>query len=288
MSFQITTAFVQQYKANIILLSQQKGSKLRNTVRDDGEVVGEKVFFERIGVTVAVRRTQRHGDTPLANTPHSRRMATMWDYEWADLIDSQDKLRTLIEPTNTYALNGAYAIGRSFDDEIITALGGNAYGGADGSTVIALPSGQKVAAAATGLTLAKLIETKEILGLAEVDEDEMITMVITSKQLSDLLNTTEVKNADYNTVKALVKGEIDTFMGFKFVKCNRLPVDGASARLVYAYAKSGVGLHIPADIKTRIGERADKSYATQVYLSATVGASRIEDEKVVEIACVES
>jgi hypothetical protein len=287
MSFQITTAFVQQYKSNIIVLSQQKGSKLRSTVRDDGEVVGEKVFFERIGATVAVKRTQRHGDTPLANTAHSRRAATMYDYEWADLIDSQDKLRTLIEPTNTYAINGAYAIGRAFDDEIIAALGGNAYTGKDGTTVSALPAAQKIAAAATGLTLAKLIKAREMFGLSEVDED-MYTIALTSKQMTDLLNTTEVRSADYNAVKALVKGEVNTFMGFNFVKVNRLPVDGASARLVYAYAKSGVGLHVPQDIKTRIGERADKSYATQVYLCASVGATRIEDEKVIEIACVEA
>ncbi len=288
MSFQITTAFVQQFKSNIVLLSQQKGSKLRDTVRDDGEVVGEKVFFERIGATVAVRRTQRHGDTPLANTPHSRRMATMYDYEWADLIDSQDKLRTLIEPTSTYALNGSYAIGRAYDDEIIAALGGNAFTGKDGSTVVALPSAQKIAASASGLTLAKLIKAKEMGGLSEVDESEEWTIAITSKQLSDLLNTTQVTSADYNSVQALVKGSVDTFMGFRFKRVNRLPVDGSGNRLVYAYAKSGVGLHVPSDIKTRIGERADKSYATQVYLCATVGAVRIEDEKVIEIACVES
>lgn len=289
MSQEITTAFVSQFKANIILLSQQKGSKLRSTVRDDGDVVGEKVFFDRVGAVAAVKRTERHADTPLANTPHSRRMATLWDYEWADLVDRQDKIRTLNEPTNTYAINGAYAIGRAFDDEIIAALGGNAYGGKDGTTAVALPAGQKIAAAATGLTLAKLIEAKEIFGLAEVDEaEDLLTMVITSKQLTDLLNETKIQSADYNTIKALVEGKVDTFMGFKFVKCNRLPVDGSSDRLVYAYAKSGVGLFVPQDIMTRIGERADKSYSTQVYLSATVGATRVEDEKVVEIACVES
>lgn len=286
MSFEITTAFVQQFKSNIILLSQQKGSKLRGTVRDDGDVVGEKVFFERVGATSAVRRTERHGDTPLVSTPHSRRMASLWDYEWADMIDSQDKLRMLIEPTSTYALNGSYAIGRAFDDDIVVALGGDAFGGKDGSTVIPLPAGQKVAAGGTGLTIDKLIDARQILGLNEVD-DEMFTIVVTQRQISNLLRTTEVTSADYAAVKALVKGDVNTFMGFNFVKMNRLPVNGAAARLIYAYAKSGVGLHVPSDIKTRIGERADKSYSTQVYLSATIGATRIEDEKVVEIACVE-
>lgn len=286
MSFEITTAFVQQYKANVILLAQQKGSKLRDTVRDDGDVVGEKVYFDRIGATVAVKRTERHGDTPLANTPHSRRAATLFDYEWADLVDSQDKLRMLNDPTSIYAVNGGYAIGRSFDDEIITALGAAAMTGKDGTVSVPLPSGQKIAHGGAGLTLTKLITAKEILGLNEVDDEEY-TIVITSKQLTNLLNTTEIRNADFNSVKALVDGKVDTFMGFKFLKCNRLPVDATPSRLIYAYAKSGVGLHVPQDIKTRIGERADKSYSTQVYLCASVGAIRVEDEKVVEIACNE-
>ena len=45
----------------------------------------------------------------------------MVDYEYADLIDNQDKIRTLIDPTSSYALAAAYAIGRAMDDEIISA-----------------------------------------------------------------------------------------------------------------------------------------------------------------------
>ena len=41
------------------------------------------------------------------------------------------------------------------------------------------------------------------------------------------------------------------------------------------------------DIQTKISERADKNYSTQVYLCMTIGATRVEDEKVLEIACTE-
>src|SRR5262245_46947829 len=140
MSQDITIAFVSQFKSNILLLSQQKGSKLRRAVRDDGEVVGEKVFFERVGATQATRRTERHANTPLMNTAHSRRMATLYDYEWADLIDRQDRLRMLISPDSTYATNASYALGRAIDDEIITALGGVSYNGHDGTSEVAFPS----------------------------------------------------------------------------------------------------------------------------------------------------
>jgi hypothetical protein len=47
-----------------------------------------------------------------------------------------------------------------------------------------------------------------------------------------------------------------------------------------------MGLAIGADIKTEIGPRADKSYSTQVFVSMDLGATRIEDEAVVEIDCL--
>ena len=101
MSSQITTAFVQQYSANIQMLSQQMGSLLRDAVTTES-VVGEKAFFDQVGSVAAQLRTTRHADTPLIDTPHSRRMLSLADYEYADLIDEQDKVRLLADPTSTY------------------------------------------------------------------------------------------------------------------------------------------------------------------------------------------
>jgi hypothetical protein len=84
MSVQITTAFSQQFSSNVALLSQQRGSILRGAVREES-VVGEKSFFDQVGSVAAVKRTSRHGDTPIVETPHSRRMVTLETYEWADL-----------------------------------------------------------------------------------------------------------------------------------------------------------------------------------------------------------
>ena len=72
----ITTAFVNQFSANVQLLSQQMGSKLREAV-DVETVTGEKAFFEQVGSAAAVLRTSRNADTPLVETPHERRMVTM-------------------------------------------------------------------------------------------------------------------------------------------------------------------------------------------------------------------
>ena len=286
MSVQITTAFVEQYKSNVFHLAQQKGSKLRDAVRTES-VVGKSHFFERIGSTAAVKRTSRHADTPRVDTPHSRRKVTMDDYDWADLIDDSDKVRLLISPQSEYAKAGAYAMGRTMDDVIIAAATGNAFGGVSGGSTIALPAGQKIAHGSTGLTIAKLISAKEKLDAANVDPDEGRTLVCSAKQISDLLGTTQITSADFNSVKALVQGDIDTFMGFKFIRSERLGTDSNGNRQVLAFTNTSIGLALGKDIQTKISERADKNYSTQVYLCMTIGATRVEDEKVVEIACTE-
>jgi hypothetical protein len=287
MSVEITTAFVEQYKSNVFHLAQQKGSRLRDAVRTE-TVTGKSHFFERIGSVAAQKRTSRHSDTPRMDTPHSRRKVTMDDYDWADLIDNEDKVRMLISPQSEYAMAGAWAMGRAMDDAIIAAATGNAYGGVSGGTTVALPAGQKVAHGSAGLNLDKLIEAKEILDGNDVDPDEARYLIATSKQMSDLLALEKVTSADYASIKALVQGEINTFLGFNFIRTERLGLDGSSNRQVLAFTQSGLGLAVGSDVSTRISERADKNYATQVFLSMTIGATRIEDEKVVEIACVES
>ena len=286
MSVQITTAFVEQYKSNVFHLAQQKGSKLRDAVRTES-IVGKSHFFERIGSTAAVKRTSRHADTPRVDTPHSRRKVTMDDYDWADLIDDSDKVRLLISPQSEYAKAGAYAMGRTMDDVIIAAATGNAFGGVSGGSTIALPAGQKIAHGSTGLTIAKLISAKEKLDAANVDPDEARVLVCSAKQISDLLGTTQITSSDFNSVKALVQGDIDTFMGFRFIRSERLGTDSNGHRQVLAFTNTSMGLALGKDIQTKISERADKNYSTQVYLCMTIGATRVEDEKVLEIACTE-
>lgn len=87
--------------------------------------------------------------------------------------------------------------------------------------------------------------------------------------------------------KALVQGDINTFLGFEFITSNRLNVDGSSHRKVFAWAEDGIKLAVGKDLKTEIGQRADKSYSHQVYVCASFGATRMEEEKVVQILCSE-
>lgn len=290
MSFEITTAFVQQYTTNVGLLLQQRGSKLRESVTMGSYTGKAAKAVEQIGSVSAQARVNRHADTPLISTPHDARWVFPTDYEWADLIDDQDKLRMLIDPTSPYAINGSYALGRSMDQDIISNLLGSSKTGENGVVVTPFDtSNQQIAAGAAGLTVAKLREAKKILLSNEVDvEMDELFIAVTAKQLDDLLGTTEVTSSDFNTIKALVQGTIDTFMGFKFKHTELLGVDGSANRRVIAWAKSGAHLGIWNEINGKVTERPDKSYANQVYVSGTFGSTRTEEGKVVEILCSEA
>jgi hypothetical protein len=289
-SSQITTSFVEQYSANVSMLAQQTGSKLRSAV-DVESVRGKNAFFDQVGVTAAQLRTSRHGDTPQIDTPHSRRRVSLATYEWADLVDDADKVRMLVDPTSTYARAAAAAMNRSIDDVIITAMNADADTGVAGGTSTSLPSGQKTATSdqSDGLTVAKLLSAKYILDNNDVDPSLRRYLVCGPKQIQDLLNTTEVKNSDYNTVKALAQGQLDSFLGFNFIMSTRLNTDATytTDRLVFAFTEDAIKLAIGKDVGAKISERADKSYSTQVYYSMDVGATRMEEEKVVQIPCNE-
>ena len=287
MSSQITTAFVQQYSNNVAMLSQQKGSLLRGTV-DVETVVGKNSFFDQVGVATAQKRVTRHSDTPQMDTPHARRRVSLVDYEYADLIDNQDKIRTLIDPTSSYAMAAAYALGRAQDDEIIAAVSGTAFTGETGSTSTVLPSAQKITESGTdGLTIAKLRSAKEILDSGNVDPSIPRTIVVGPKQITDLLGTTEVTSSDFNSVKALANGEVNSFLGFNFIVSNRLSI-ASSKRLCLVYANDGMKMAIGQDLMTRIDERSDKGYATQVYVCQSIGSTRMEESKIVTIEAHEA
>lgn len=302
MSTQIPIAFVDQVSSNILLLSQQKPSLLRLACRIE-PVTGDKMFVERIGPKNAQPRGARHGTTPISDAIHTRRQLTIIDYVVpADIIDKPDRLKMLIDPQSIYAQNQAFSLNRQIDDEIITALGGTAQGGHTGGTPILysalgecriINSDGAIVAAGTGhgnpvetaLTIAKLLTCKELLDNANVDVGRQRYFLTNPHNINQLLNTTEVKSSDYNTIKALAAGAIDTYMGFKFLMSTRLAVgvgDTAATRS-YAFAQDAIVLGVQSEPQVSIDVRADLLNSTQIFSTLGIGATRVEGPAVVSI-----
>ena len=312
MSFEITVAFVEQYRSSILLLSQQKMSRLRPTCQEES-VVGRNFYGERIGATAGADIEERHGDTPLVSTPHSRRRGTMVDWDIADLIDDMDKVKMLIDPASTYLLNFRAAANRRIDKHVYDALGGTAAAGQSGGTTInnydagecrlidsdgtvATAGSDHTAATATALTIPKLLTCSQLLDEGDIDPERQRHFVTNPYNKHQLLNLTEVKSVDYNTVKALAQGKIDTFMGFLFhwlqnfqdeIKGHLRDTEAETADEAvecYAWAQDAIKLGVGKDITSRISERDDKRYAIQAYMKHSFGAVRVEGPAVVEIS----
>ena len=286
----IETSFVNDYGTNLQLLSQQKLSRLRDTVTVQSFTGEGAAFIEQVGKAGSQKRTTRHGDTPLNPIPMDRRWVYPVDYDTADLIDNVDKLRMIIDPKSAFARAQASALARDMDDEIIEGILVANNTGKSGGTSTSFDSNNAVAVGGTGLTIDKLRTIRELMEDNDVDfEMEPVCAIITPKQRTQLLETTEITSTDYNTVKALVNGDVDTFMGFKFIVSNRLlgaskyngsqTITSNNERALF-YPKSGVGLGIWQEVSAQIDVRPDKRYSWQVYASMTCGATRLEEAKV--------
>ncbi len=297
MSFQVPTHFVQAYTTNVEMLLQQRGGKLLSTV-SQGSYTGKGAkAVEQIGLVKPVKNLSRHADTPLISTPADARWVFPNDYEWADLIDDQDKLRMLIDPQSAYVMNAVNAMRRAQDDEILQAFFATSATGENGTTSIAFPAGQIVGVNVGGvnsnLNVAKLRAAKRLFMSAGVDlEFEKLFAAITAADHDGLLNEIQVTSLDYNNKPTLVEGKVTSFMGFNFVPVefsDASAYDAAASlvsgdnRLVPAWASGAMHLAIWNDITTRVSVRDDKRYATQVYAKTTVGATRVQEKKVVQI-----
>jgi len=313
MSIEITTAMVKQYSANVFHLVQQSGSRLLPHVRRES-INSEESFFDRIGTATARKKTSRHSEIVYDNTPHTRRRVISEDYYYSDLVDNEDKLRILINPESEYAMAARNALGRAIDDEIIVQALGNAYGSKDGSSAVALPNSQKIAAhdGATAATLGQRLNVRTLRAVKkkfnanEAGEEELF-MAISAEQLDDLLAETEVTSSDFAAVKALVHGDVDTFMGFMFIRTERLNVTAgtttynifngsvgagtdtlpAGSRRCIAWQKMGILLATAKEVQGRVDEIPTKHHAKQVYACMAVGGTRMEEERVVEVICTE-
>jgi hypothetical protein len=287
--------YTTQFDSNWKHLVQQKNSALKQYVTIDS-IEGKEKSYNQIDATSMTQITDRSRDTRITDQAMAKRWIRPQQYDCAKLVDEWDEqlLGEVVLPTSPIIQSHAQAYARTCDTIIIGALGGTAFTGTTGTTATVLPAGQKVAvnyvesgtAANSGLTIAKLRAAKYLFDSNEIDEEEERIMVVSAKQLQDLLRTVEATSADYNSVRALVDGALNTFMGFKFRR-SQLLTKVSTVRSCYAYVKSGVIL-AERGLKTHMDVRTDLSHSLQIRSVASLAAVRMEEKKVVEIACDEA
>lgn len=297
----VPTWQVMQFASSIQMLLQQKESRFRARVTS-GNYVGKQASpVDQVGAVEMQPVTTRFAAMGRVDAAVDRRWVFPSDFDLPQLIDSFDKLRLMLEPNSTWVQNAVQAANRKFDDLIIAAFLADAKTGETGGTTTSIDltavTGQGVArdfgaAAATGLTVAKLREAKRILMKNEVDlETDPITCAVSAQQHDNLLAEVQIISSDFNggDKPVLKEGLITRFLGIDFLHTERLSVDATNSdRQVPVWAKSGMHLGIWSDISTDISQRKDlQGLPWQSYTTMTAGATRIEEKKIVRILCDE-
>lgn len=279
-------------------LVQQKDSRFESRVRLE-TVRGKERRISQIGQINMRPIVTRNGQTVPQDLPMAARWLRIRGYDNVTWIDEWDEisLGDLPAPQGQSVMAHAMAANRKKDDTVILAATGTSYIGDDGTTAVDLGAGQIVAVnyngtsspANAGLTLIKLIRTKFLFDSQEVPDDNRY-FAYSAQQLQDLLaNVDQVSNSRYVDVKALVDGKIDRFMGFEFVRSERLLLDTATdIRTCFAWYRDGIALSVTEQPKARIDILPTQNHTIQIRTTMVLGATRLQEPYVVKVLCDQS
>lgn len=298
MADNIASVYAVQYGTNVALLLQQKGSRFRRAVQQGSYTGKQSEVVTQYGKTEARPVVGRYDQITHVNTPNDRRWVYPSDYDWSDIVGSFDKLRVLTDPMGAYTQNGMNAMGRRMDDVIIAGmLGDNKTGEAGATTESFDTTNNRVAvnhaaSGNVGMTVDKLREGRRLLMAAEVDLDSEAPWVgISSQQHDDLLGQIQVVSADFNggMRPVLQDGMVRQFLGCNFINSERMLNTTTPYRRCPMWVASGVHLGIWNDVQSDVSQRKDLSgLPWQVYIMMTLGATRTEQDRVLDILCNEA
>lgn len=298
MSENLYTLFTTQFATNLELKIQQTGSKLRGKVAE-GSHTGKQASPVQYEAPIKLKQPAgRFAPKDRTDSTYERRWVFPKDGEIDQLIDSFDELKTIVDPKSPKVANAANAVGRGWDDELIVAATASAQIGTDANSLTAETfnttnfriADNFGASAATGLTVAKLIEAKRIFRHYENDlEGERMTLVIGSKQESDLFNQVQVVSTEFNDKPVLVDGKVTRFLGYDIVVSERLPTYTTNTRGVLAFLSGGLYLGVWKESQNRVSIRNDLSGEPyDLYTCVSYGATRLQAGKMLQIACLDS
>ena len=244
---QASTNFIDSFSAEVHRAYQSAG-KLRKTVRTDTGVVGKTHQFPKSGKGVATRHNTG-ADVVAMNAGRSNVVVTLYPWDAFDYVDKIDTSYYNYDDNPIVVDNTIKAMERREDQEIIDAL------------ETGVVAGMEVDHATLAFTVLTLTTACELLDKNNVEAEDRY-LAWASSQKRQLLNSTVATSSDYNTVKALVRGEIDSFVGFQFCLIGVREEGGlplaTNVQSAFYYHKQSVGLAISAEIDPSVDWVAQK------------------------------
>jgi hypothetical protein len=296
MAITVTNAYIETFESNVRQLAQQNNSRLRMCVTEVNKQ-SEKHNWDRLAASTARTKSSARMVSPAGGNGSgavgatdglawTRRNTTIATYDTGEVIEPENIVQMLIDPKSAATANLVMNMKRKVDDIIIAAATGAAGDGA-GSTV-AFPAGQTIGDYSGEITLDTILQVDELFYTNDVDPDEPRYFVIGPKQRRKLLQLIEVTSSDFQARQALATGYLPDFLGFNWIVSNRLLAPSTDQLDCLAFTKKALGLHVAGDIRSRVAERPDMSFAWQVYLMMNMAAVRVEDEHIVRFKAADT
>jgi hypothetical protein len=298
MSENLPKLFTTEFSTVLAVKLQQTQSQLRGRCMEGNHVGKQASPIQYIGAIQMQTPQGRFAPIGRQDVDFSRRWVFPVDKDANQLIDTFDKLRTAIEPTSEYSTVAAAAVAREWDDRLIAAAFALASIGTDAGSLVTETfdttkwqiASTFGSAAASGLTVAKMIEAKRVFRKAQVQVDtEAMTWVTNSQGESDLLNQVQVVSSDFvGDRPVLVDGKVTRFMGFDIVYSERL-TSSANVRQNIPFLRSGIYLGIWKDTENDVDRRKDLTgLPYQIYTMMCSGATRLEPGRLLQALCADT
>lgn len=325
----INSAYVDEFRENVLQLAQQDGSKIVYGHSRLEAQSAESLFYDQLDRVDMRPKDQagldRNAATVIDNPPHFRRQNTMLNWVTSAAIDDEDIVRTLNDFKSPYAQAQGMAVGRQVDKVAVEAVFGINQRQEDNTTLapVAWANGATGFADAnpehmiggvfggsslTGMTLEKLIQAKTTLMGADLVNPGPITIVMTELELADLLADPQLTSADYNTVRALVSGEINQFVGMNFVIVSSgalarplggdlgtpgtaeviMPISNSDTTRCFAYCESHLLYGQGLDLSVDVARDPSINNSWRIITKHIGGATRLEEKAFVEVMCLRS
>lgn len=303
---EITQHFQDKYTEKWGVKLQQRTSKLKEYSNVQENCAGKVIFFDEVGTEEFDEKTSRMAKTVLDETTTDRRCMRPRMFTKAKGFDEYDKMQLdkLDVPVSQVMENLRYAANRRMDRVLLEGIMLTNYKGEEGTEAVEIPASNVIAvnytdvgaAANSNLSLAKLrsLGTKFRENECWHDSDstdagDSIVMAVSPAQIQALLREKDIASFDTNNIKALIAGEVDTFLGIKFIQTNSLPTDPVTGyRICPAWVKSKIKFGLWDDFKVKLSIRDDLDEALQLRAKFACGATRLTEDAVFKILCDET
>lgn len=301
-TYSVPEHHVKMYTANVRAALVKAGGLLMGYITQ-GSYHGEKSqIVNFLGPVEFIERDTPYGDTKVTEVEHTQRWISGTEYDCAIFIDRLDVLKMIYEPTSPYVERMREAASRKQDEVIMSKFYATAKAGKDGTTNASFNSNNVVAHGGTRMSVAKLRALRKLMKKRHINlRTQMPYIAVTAEQTDDLLGEVAVGSSDYNAVKPLVDGEVSRFMGFTFVpyedngdstRGRGIPTEAvagpATIRRCPAWVQDAMHYGNWDGLTIILSPRPDKNNIKQAHATFTAGATRVEDDKVFEVRCVES